>query len=146
MYSPSTFSPSTFSPSTFSPSTFSPSTFSPSTFSPSTFSPSTFSPSTFSSVGVQAPRIVAKAFSSAQTRSIIGVSATPGTGDESVVVNTWNNTGDFYVRVAGRGGAFSTSGQFTLSVAKGATTLRQRHRHRADRALARPRRGPVSRR
>jgi hypothetical protein len=124
LYSPSTFSPSTFSPSTFSPSTFSPSTFSPSTFSPSTFSPSTFSPSTFSpadALNLDATQ-VAQAFSSAQTRSIIGVSATPGTGDESVFVNTWNDTGNFYVRVAGRGGAFSTSGQFTLNVTKTAST------------------------
>jgi choice-of-anchor C domain-containing protein len=124
LYSPSTFSPSTFSPSTFSPSTFSPSTFSPSTFSPSTFSPSTFSPSTFSPASVLNldQDQVKQAFSSAQTRSIIGVSATPGTGDESVFATTWNDTGDFYVRVSGRGGAFSTNGEFTLSVAKSATT------------------------
>ena len=117
VYSPSTFSPSTFSPSTFSPSTFSPSTFSPSTFSPSTFSPSTFSPSTFSP-STFSPDELGKAFSSAQTRSIIGVSATPGTGDELVVVNTWNNTGSLYVRVAGRAGALHDGGQFTVSVAK----------------------------
>ncbi len=121
VYSPSTFSPSTFSPSTFSPSTFSPSTFSPSTFSPSTFSPSTFSPSTFSSTAFGTEDF-AKAFSSAQTRSIIGVSATPGTGNEFVVVNTWNNTGTFYVRVAGHASAFSTGGQFTLSLAKDTST------------------------
>ena len=65
---------------------------------------------------------IAQAFSSAQTRSIVGVSATPGTGDESVVVNTWNNTGSFYVRVASRSGAFDTGSQFTVTVTKGATT------------------------
>ena len=57
-------------------------------------------------VGLQPERLqpeeIAQAFSSAQTRSIIGVSATPGTGDENVVVNTWNTTGSFYVRVSGR--------------------------------------------
>ena len=57
-----------------------------------------------------------------QTRSIIGVSASPGNGNESVVVNTWSNTGDFYIRVAGRSGAFSTGSQFALNVTKGATT------------------------
>ena len=56
----------------------SPSTFSPSTFSPSTFSPSTFSPSTRLQSAIR--HEVAQAFSSAQTRSIIGVSATPGNG------------------------------------------------------------------
>ena len=116
VFSPSTFSPSTFSPSTFSPSTFSPSTFSPSTFSPSTFSPSTFSPSTFSTTEI------AQAFSTAQTRSIIAISATAGLSDEATVVNTWNRTGYFYARVTGRGGAFDTTLPFTLNVTKGVTT------------------------
>ena len=128
VFSPSVFSPSVFSPSVFSPSVFSPSVFSPSVFSPSVFSPSVFSPSVFSDIGEDGYTELAKAFSSAQTRSIIGVSATPGTGDEIVVVNSWNNTGNFYVRVAGRAGAYSTSptatsltGQFQLDVAKGLT-------------------------
>jgi choice-of-anchor C domain-containing protein len=120
-FSPSTFSPSTFSPSTFSPSTFSPSTFSPSTFSPSTFSPSTFSPSTFSPSTFSAD-IISTAFSSAQTRSLIGVSATAGTVNESVVVDSWNNSGYFYARVTGRNGAFSTSGQYQIAAAKTASS------------------------
>jgi hypothetical protein len=115
VFSPSVFSPSVFSPSVFSPSVFSPSVFSPSVFSPSVFSPSVFSPSVFSP-SVFSDADVAKAFSSAQSASIIGVSATPGNGDETVVVNSWNETGQFYVRVAGRGGAFDPSNLFTLTV------------------------------
>ena len=115
VFSPSVFSPSVFSPSVFSPSVFSPSVFSPSVFSPSVFSPSVFSPSVFSP-SVFSDADVAKAFSSAQSASIIGVSATPGNGDETVVVNSWNETGEFYVRVAGRGGAFDPSNLFTLTV------------------------------
>jgi hypothetical protein len=121
VFSPSVFSPSVFSPSVFSPSVFSPSVFSPSVFSPSVFSPSVFSPSVFSP-SVFSPTEIAQAFSSAQTRSLLGVSATAGTGDEAVAANTWNDTGRFYVRVAGRGGAFSTNGTFTLQVDKGPTT------------------------
>ena len=113
VFSPSVFSPSVFSPSVFSPIVFSPSVFSPSVFSPSVFSPSVFSPSVFSP-SVFSDADIAKAFSSAQSASIIGVSATPGNGDETVVVNTWNETGEFYVRVAGRGGAFDPSNLFTL--------------------------------
>jgi hypothetical protein len=71
---------------------------------------------------VFSPTEIAQAFSSAQTRSLLGVSATAGTGDEAVAANTWNDTGRFYVRVAGRGGAFSTNGTFTLQVDKGPTT------------------------
>ena len=61
-----------------------------------------------------------RAFSTAQTRSIIAVSATPGTATVGVV-NTWNETGNFYVRVAA-GGAFDTSTPFTLTITKGPTT------------------------
>ena len=121
VFSPSVFSPSVFSPSVFSPSVFSPSVFSPSVFSPSVFSPSVFSPSVFSP-SVFSPEEIAQAFSSAQTRSIIGVSATQGTADESAVVNSWNSSGSFYVRVSGHGGAFDTGSQFTVSVTKGATS------------------------
>ena len=117
VFSPSVFSPSVFSPSVFSPSVFSPSVFSPSVFSPSVFSPSVFSPSVFSP-SVFSPDEIEQAFSSAQTRSLVGVSATPGTGSETVVVNTWNNTGFFYVRVSGRSGAFDPDDLFTVSVQK----------------------------
>jgi hypothetical protein len=50
------------------------------------------------------------------------VSPIAGTGDKSLVVNTWNNTGNFYVRVVGHGGAFNTSSPFTVSVSEGPTT------------------------
>jgi hypothetical protein len=118
-----------FSPSVFSPSVFSPSVFSPSVFSPSVFSPSVFSPSVFS------PDEIAKAISSAQTRSIIGVSATPGTVEEGVVVNSWNNTGEFYVRVAGRAGAF-TDGQFSSASPGDELRCLTDDPHRPDRATA----------
>jgi hypothetical protein len=131
VFSPSVFSPSVFSPSVFSPSVFSPSVFSPSVFSPSVFSPSVFSPSVFSgaeyspsvfspsvfSPSVFSPSVFSPdAFASAQVRSIIGVSAKAGTGDEIVVANTWTNTGDYYIRVTGRNGAFAVEDSFDVSV------------------------------
>ena len=121
VFSPSVFSPSVFSPSVFSPSVFSPSVFSPSVFSPSVFSPSVFSPSVFSP-SVFSETELAQAFSSAQSRSLIGVSAAPGTGNETVVVNSWNNTGSFYVRVAGQGGAFDPDQLFSLTVERSASS------------------------
>ena len=122
IFSPSIFSPSIFSPSIFSPSIFSPSIFSPSIFSPSIFSPSIFSPSEFSP-SIFTPTIFSPdAFASAQTRSLVAVSATPGTADELVVANTWINTGRYYVRVSSRTGAFSTDGPYQVSVTRGATS------------------------
>ncbi len=129
-FSPSAFSPSAFSPSAFSPSAFSPSAFSPSAFSPSAFSPSAFSPSAFSpavslpsafSPSAFSPSAFSEAelrdaFSSAQLRTLIAVSARDGLADEHVRVNTWSATGFFYVRVQGRNGA-SSPDAFTLRTA-----------------------------
>ena len=121
-YAPSVFSPSVFSPSVFSPSVFSPSVFSPSVFSPmrvlspSVFSPSVFSPSVFSARRCSARPCSARASSATRSsrrrsraRRAAAWSASRRRREratETVVVNSWNNTGSFYVRVAGRGGAF----------------------------------------
>ena len=121
VFSPTIFSPTVFSPTIFSPTVFSPTVFSPTVFSPTVFSPTVFSPTVFSPTVFSALEI-AQAFSTAQTRSVIAVSVTPGSGDKSLVANTWNSTGDFYVRVAGHGSTFNTSSPFTLSVTKGPTT------------------------
>ena len=129
VFSPSVFSPSVFSPSVFSPSVFSPSVFSPSVFSPSVFSPSVFSPSVFSpsvslpsvfspsvfSPSVFSPSVFSDAFASAQTRSVIATSAHDGLADETISSATWNNTGEFYVRVRGRNGVHSDQ-KFELKV------------------------------
>ncbi len=117
VFSPSVFSPSVFSPSVFSPSVFSPSVFSPSVFSPSVFSPSVFSPSVFSP-SVFSPSVFSdgQAYESAQVRSLLAVSANDGTAGEHLSVDTWNNTGEFYVRVAGRNGAHSPGAPFNLAV------------------------------
>ena len=115
-FSPSAFSPSAFSPSAFSPSAFSPDAWSPSAFSPSAFSPSAFSPSAFSPSAFSPSAFSPSAFSAAQSQSLIGVSAFDGNAGEGLVLNTWNNTGDFYVRVRGREGAFSLDAPFTLGI------------------------------
>jgi hypothetical protein len=114
-FSPDAFSPSQFSPSQFSPSQFSPSQFSPSQFSPSQFSPDAFSPSQFSPSQFSPSQFSADAFSSAQTRSLIAISALDGSADETISANTWDNAADVYVRVSGRNGAFSDSQPFHLT-------------------------------
>ncbi len=45
----------------------------------------------------------------------------PASATSSVVVNSWNNTGSFYVRVAGRGGAYSTGSQFQVDIQRSET-------------------------
>ena len=115
-FSPSAFSPSAFSPSAFSPSAFSPSAFSPSAFSPSAFSPSAFSPSAFSPSAFSPSAFSAETYASAQIRSLITGSARVGTASETVVADTWNNTGHFYIRVSGKNGESNLDAPFTLGV------------------------------
>ncbi len=117
IFSPSIFSPSIFSPSIFSPSIFSQDAFSPSIFSPSIFSPSIFSPSIFSP-SIFSPDQLNSAWSSAQVRSLIAVSANEGLSDESIRANTWNADTFFYLRVQGRNGASAPGVPFTLTVSQ----------------------------
>jgi hypothetical protein len=107
IYSPSIYSPSIYSPSIYSPSIYSPSIYSPSIYSPSIYSPSIYSPSIYSPSIYSPSDAFLQAFSSAQTRSLIGVSAHENAEAESIRTATWNNTGDYYVRVQGRNGASS---------------------------------------
>ncbi len=94
------------------PENFSPENFSPENFSPENFSPENFSPENFSSGETISPQ----AYSNAQTRSLLAISARSGTSSEIIIRNTWDNTGDFYVRVHGRNGAFNLAAPFRLNV------------------------------
>jgi Bacterial Ig-like domain (group 3) len=116
IYSPSIYSPSIYSPSIYSPSIYSPSIYSPSIYSPSIYSPSIYSPSIYSPSIYSPSDAFLQAFSDAQIRSLIGISAQDGTASETISAATWNNTGYFYLRVAGRNGAFSAT-PFRLDLA-----------------------------
>lgn len=120
-FSPDTFSPNAFSPNAFSPNAFSPNAFSPDALSPDAFSPNAFSPNAFShddfSPNAFSPNAFSpNAFSSAQTRSLFGVSSFDGTSPEGLKFHTWNSSGNFYLRVRGRNGAFNTNSPFSLNV------------------------------
>jgi hypothetical protein len=82
--------------------------FSPSVFSPSVFSPSVFSPSN--------PDPSAADYAGAQVQSLLGVSDNPGTADQQVFTDVWNNTGSFYIRVNGPNGDYDPGVPFSLSV------------------------------
>lgn len=115
-FSPDAFSPDAFSPDAFSPDAFSPDAFSPDAFSPDAFSPDAFSPDAFSPDAFSPDAFSPDAFSSAQTRSLLAVSAFNGTAGEGVRLNTWENNGDFYIRVRGRNGVFDPNNSYTLNI------------------------------
>ncbi len=132
--SPDAFAPDAFSAEVFAAGARSPDAFAAGARSPDAFaagarSPDVFAPDAFAfdafAAGARSPDDIAAgarsqdffaAFASAQTRSLIGVSAFEGTVGEGIIVNTWNNTGDFYVRVRGRDGAFALAAPFQLKV------------------------------
>ena len=115
-FSPNAFSPNAFSPNAFSPNAFSPDALSPDAFSPNAFSPNAFSHGEFSPNAFSPNAFSPNAFSSAQTRSLFGISSFDGTSPEGLKFRTWNSSGNFYLRVRGRNGAFSTSSPFSLDV------------------------------
>jgi hypothetical protein len=115
-YAPAAFSPAAFSGDAYSPAAFSPAAFSPAAFSPAAFSPAAFSPAAFSAASASPAAFSPAAFSGAQTSSLIGVSAFDGTAGEGIVLNTWDNSGDFYICVRGRGGAAVPDQAFRLDV------------------------------
>ena len=115
-FSPDAFSPDAFSPDAFSPDAFSPDAFSPDAFSPDAFSPDAFSPDAFSPDAFSPDAFSPDAFSGAQSRSLLAVSAFEGTSSEGIQVNTWTQSGDFYVRVRGRNGNFSLTTPYQLNV------------------------------
>lgn len=75
-------------------------------FESSAFDPSAYRPATFDPA----------AFTGAQTRSLLGVSAFEGVSEEGLLMNTWLNDGEFYVRVRGRDGVFNVLQPFTLTI------------------------------
>lgn len=115
-FSPAQFSPAQFSPAQFSPDAYAPAQFSPAQFSPAQFSPAQFSPAQFSPALVPPGLFDESAYAGAQTRSVIAVSAFDGTAAEGVVANTWNEDGNFYVRVRGRQGAYDSEASYRLDV------------------------------
>ncbi len=110
IFSPGSASPATYSPDAYSPDAYSPDAMAPDAYSPDAYSPDAYSPDAYS------PDASSGMFANAQTRSLIAVSAFDGTAPEGIAVNTWENSGYFYVRVRGRNGVYSLAAPFHLEV------------------------------
>ena len=117
-YSAAFTSPTEYSPTEYSPTEYSPTEYSPTEYSPTEYSDTQFSRDEWASFTPADPRV----FSAAQTASLVAISAGTGTGDESVAVNTWNNTGFFYIRVQGKNGSFDADTPFSLEVSTQGTS------------------------
>ena len=115
-YAPSAYAPSAYAPSAYAPSAYAPSAYAPSAYAPSAYAPSAYAPSAYAPSAYASDTFSPSAYASAQVRSLVAVSALDGPSPESIVVDTWNNTGDFYIRVSGKNGAFDPEDDFDLDV------------------------------
>ncbi len=115
-FAPDAFAPDAFAPDAFAPDAFAPDAFAPDAFAPDAFAPDAFAPDAFAPDAFAPDAFAPDAFASAQLRSLLGVSAFDGTTSEGLMLNTWNNTGDFYIRVRGRHGVSDPQYPYTLTV------------------------------
>jgi len=97
-----------------SPAELSPAELSPAELSPAELSPAELSPAELSPAELSPAELSAMAYSAAQTQSILAVSAHAGLSPELIIRNTWEHTGNFYVRVLSHTGDLSTQ-PFTVS-------------------------------
>jgi len=112
--SPDELSPDELSPDELSPDELSPDELSPDELSPDALSPDELSPDELSPDELSPDELSPDAYAGAQTAALIGVSAHVGLSPEQIARNTWENTGDFYMRVRGHNGAFNASMPFTI--------------------------------
>jgi hypothetical protein len=102
------------SPAELSPAELSPAELSPAELSPAELSPAELSPAELSPAELSPAELSPAAYSSAQTESLLAISAHAGLSPELIVRNTWEHTGNFYVRVLSHTGDPSTQ-PFTVS-------------------------------
>ena len=69
----------------------------------------------------------AAGYSEAEYNSLLAISSTPGAVNKSVVADTWNNTGNFYVRITGNNGVAAPFQPFTLSITTAAGSCVDAH-------------------
>lgn len=107
-YAPDSFAGYAYAPDSYAPDSYAPDSYAPDSFAPDSFAPDSYAPDSFAPDN--------ETFSSAQLRSIMAVSAMNGRADELITARTWDNSGDFYIRVRGRDGEFSPDKAFTLQI------------------------------
>ncbi|HEY8807121.1 MAG TPA: hypothetical protein VIN70_06015, partial [Candidatus Limnocylindria bacterium] len=112
--SPAELSPAELSPAELSPAELSPAELSPAELSPAELSPAELSPAELSPAELSPAELSAAAYSSAQTQTLMAISAHAGLSPELIVRNTWEHTGNFYIRVLSHNGDTSLQ-PFTVS-------------------------------
>jgi hypothetical protein len=116
-YAPDAYAPDAYAPDAYAPDAYAPDAYAPDAYAPDAYAPDAYAPDAYAP-DAYAPDAYApdEAYTSAQMNSLIAVSAFDGRAGEFIAVNTWDHTGEFYIRVKGRNGAYDPVNPYDLSV------------------------------
>ncbi len=107
-WAPDQWAPDQWAPDQWAPDQWAPDQWAPDQWAPDQWAPDQWAPDQWADVN--------RVFTSAQTRSVLAASGNRGQADETLTLNTWEMSGDFYIRVRGHGGAFNVESPFSLDV------------------------------
>ena len=116
-YAPEAYAPEAYAPEAYAPEAYSPEAYAPEAYAPEAYAPEAYAPEAYAPEAYAPEAYAPEAYASAQQRSLIAFSASAGTASEGVRFNTYSSTGEFYIRVRGQNGVFSTDAPFTLTLA-----------------------------
>ena len=115
-YAPEAYAPEAYAPEAYSPEAYAPEAYAPEAYAPEAYAPEAYAPEAYAPEAYAPEAYAPEAYASAQQRSLIGFSASPGTVSEGVRFNTYSRSGDFYVRVRGQNGVYSIDAPYDLNV------------------------------
>ncbi len=115
-YAPEAYAPEAYAPEAYAPEAYAPEAYAPEAYAPEAYAPEAYAPEAYAPEAYAPEAYAPEAYASAQQRSLVGFSASPGTVGEGIRFNTYSRQGVFYIRVRGQNGVFAPDNAFTLGL------------------------------
>ena len=123
-YAPPSYAPPSYAPPSYAPPSYAPPSYAPPSYAPPSYAPPSYAPPSYAQANWAPPSYAppsyalydATNYSSAQTRSLIGWDVESGTLSATIDANTWNSTGNFYLRVNGKSGLYDIEQAFRVTI------------------------------
>jgi len=115
-YAPEAYAPEAYAPEAYAPEAYAPEAYAPEAYAPEAYAPEAYAPEAYAPEAYAPEAYAPEAYASAQQRSLVGFSASPGTVGEGIRFNTYSRSGVFYIRVRGQNGVFAPDAAFTLGL------------------------------
>ena len=110
LYTPYLYTPYLYTPYLYTSDVYTPYLYTPYLYTPDMFSPYLYTPDVYN--------FQQQAAVNAPLNSFLGFSVAGGTSPEEINQNVWNNSGEFYIQVYGRDGAFNDQQTFQLEITR----------------------------